>query len=79
MNDAQRTIDELGLADFDEEYELFQALHRDEMFAVACHFYQEAKTYSSHEHVTNADDRACEEQKRAVREHAQRVYGEVDA
>jgi len=81
INDAARAartmIDELDLADFDEEYEYYQALVSDERFGAACYLYQEAGVYATGENATEADREARNALRRSIREHAQRVAGEI--
>jgi len=76
--DARNVIDRLNLADYDEEFDYYQALVSDEAFAVAAHRLSDAEVYARHEHATDADQDAVDALRRSVREHAQRVRGEVD-
>ncbi|MFA1612073.1 hypothetical protein [Halobellus rubicundus] len=76
-NAARSMIDELDLASEDEDYDLYQALVADEAFAAACLRYQNAVIYAAHEHATEADRDARTALMRSIREHAQRVRGEV--
>jgi hypothetical protein len=75
---ARTIIDEFNLADYDEEFDYHQALVADERFAAACYLYQEAGVYATGEGATQADKDARDALKRATREHAQRVRGQVD-
>jgi hypothetical protein len=75
---ARSLIEELELADYDAEYELYQALVADEAFAAACFRYQNAVAYAAHEHATEHDREARTVLKRSIREHAQRVRGQIE-
>ena len=75
---AETIIDEFDLADYDEEFEFHQALLDDERFCAACYLYQEAGVYATGEHATQADRDARDALERSLREHAQRVRGELD-
>jgi len=75
---ARTVIDEFGLADYDTEYDYYQALVADERFGAACYLYQEAGVYASGEDATEADRDARDALKRSIREHSQRIRGEVD-
>ena len=75
---AETIIDEFGLADYDEEYDYYQALLDDERFCAACYLYQEAGIYATGEGATQADRDARDALERSLREHAQRVRGAID-
>lgn len=75
---AKSAIDELGLADYDEEFDLYQALLKDEMFCAVAYLYDEAMVYRGHADERQADADARAALKRAVREHSQRVRQEAD-
>ena len=75
---AKTMIDELDLADYDEEYEFYQALANDEQFGAIAHLYQEAAVYATTEEATQADKDARDALKHSLREHAQRVAIEHD-
>lgn len=75
---ATAIVEEFALADYDEEYEFYQALITDERFCAACYLYQEAGVYATGEGATQADRDARDALERSVKEHAQRVRGQVD-
>ena len=75
---AETIVDEFALADYDEEFEYYQALVDDERFCAACYLYQEAGVYATGEHATQADREARDALERSLREHAQRVRGAID-
>ena len=75
---ARGVIEALELADYDEEYEYYQALVADEAFCAACYLYDELGVYATHEHATEADREARDALKRSLRDHAQRVRGELE-
>lgn len=75
---AETVIDDLELADYDEDFEYYQALLKDEYFAAISYLYQELHIYVPGEHATEADEEALNALKRSVREHAQRVEGNFD-
>lgn len=75
---AKAIVEEFELADYDAETEYYQALLDDERFCAACYLYQEAGVYATGEHATQADREARDALERSIREHAQRVRGEVD-
>ena len=75
---AETIIEEFGLADYDEEFEFYHALLDDERFCAACYLYQEAGVYATGEGATQADREARDALERSLREHAQRVRGEID-
>jgi len=75
---ARGIIEALELADYDEEYEYYQALVDDEAFCAACYLYDELGVYTTHRHATQADKDARDALERSLREHAQRVRGQVD-
>jgi len=75
---AETIIDEFGLADYDAEYDYYQALVDDERFCAACYLYQEAGVYATGEGATQADRDARDALERSLREHAQRVRGAID-
>lgn len=75
---AETIVEEFDLADYDEEYDYYQALVADERFAAACYLYQEAGAYATGEHATQADREARDALERSIKEHAQRVRGALD-
>ena len=74
---ARSIIDNLDLADYDEEFEFYQALVADEAFGAACLRYENAVVYATHDDAVEADREARDCLKRSIREHAQRVRGEL--
>jgi len=76
---ARTVIDEFDLADYDDEFAFHQALLDDERFCAACYLYQEAGVYATGDDATQADTDARDALERSLREHAQRVRGEVEA
>ena len=74
---ARSMIDELDLASEDDEFEYYQALVDDEAFGAACLRYENAVVYATHDDAVAADRKARDCLKRSVREHAQRVRGEL--
>jgi len=75
---AKAIVEEFALADYDDEFDYYQALLDDERFCAACYLYQEAGVYATGEHATQADRDARDALERSLREHAQRVRGEID-
>lgn len=72
-------IENLELAEGDDDAEYYRALVADEAFGAICYLYRKLTYYAEHEHATEADIEARDALKRSVREHAQRVEGELDA
>ena len=75
---AKAIVEEFALADYDDEFDYYQALLDDERFCAACYLYQEAGVYATGEHATQADRDARDALERSLREHAQRVRGAID-
>jgi hypothetical protein len=75
---AKAIVEEFELADYDAEFDYYQALVGDERFAAACYLYQEAGVYATGEHATQADRDARDALERSIKEHAQRVRGQVE-
>jgi len=75
---AKAIVEEFALADYDEEFEYYQALLDDERFCAACYLYQEAGVYATGEDATQADRDARDALKRSIYEHAQLVRRTVD-
>ena len=73
---AATVVEEFGLAEPGEYYH--ECLVEDDRFAAACLLYQEAGVYASGEDAVEADREARECLRRSVREHAQRVEGDLD-
>ncbi|WP_049987121.1 hypothetical protein [Halobellus rufus] len=76
---AKTVVEEFDLADEDTDYDYYHALLDDERFAAAAYLYQEAGVYAASDDATEADREARDCLKRSLREHAQRVRGEVPA
>lgn len=73
---ARDAVDHFGFADYDEDFDYYQALVGDGDFAATAYLWVEAGVYADASRH-NADAQARLE--RALREHAQRVLGEVTA
>lgn len=75
---ATAIVEEFDLADYDDEFDYYQALLDDERFCAACYLYQEAGVYATGADATEADREARDALERSLREHAQRVRGQLD-
>lgn len=71
-------IENFALADGDSDAEYYRALVADEAFSSICYLYRKTAHYADHEHATGADVEARDALERSVREHAQRVEGELN-
>lgn len=80
---ARTVIDDFDLADYDAEYDYYQALVGDEWFGAVCYLYQEIDVYADGANATAADKEARDALERSINEHARRVRvqlkSEIDA
>ena len=75
---ASTIVERFEFASIDKDRELYQAFVHDEAFATACRLYQETVTHATHKDATEHDREAQKVLMRSIRDHAQRIRGEID-
>ncbi len=75
---ACKAIEDLELADAEEDAEYYRALVADEAFGAACYRCENTGIYAQREDATDADSAALEALECSVHQHAQRVKEELD-